>query len=361
MRVVIKVGTNLLTGRDGSLDRGRIRVFAEELAALRRKDMQVVLVSSGAIGAGMGKLGVTKRPSSLREKQALAAIGQPLLMDAYQENFERLGITIAQVLLTRQDFDDRKRYLNARSTLLTLLDLGVVPIINENDTVAVDEINFGDNDTLAALVAGKVAADLLILLTDVDGLYSGVPGKSPLIPVVAKVTAEIEACASCVSGSGKGTGGMKTKLNAARMAASAGVKMVIANGSTPGIVTRIMGGEAVGTAFLPQRSLEARKCWIAFGTKCRGKIVVDEGAERALTLQGKSLLPSGITEAEGRFDVGDAVSIVNPGRKEIGRGLTYYSAATVNKIKGKKTSDVRKILPDAGFDEVIHRDNLVIL
>jgi glutamate 5-kinase len=361
MRVVIKVGTNLLTTKDGSLDRRRIQAFAAELAALTRQGLQPVLVSSGAIGAGMGKLGRTKRPSSLREKQALAAIGQPLLMDAYESNFERLGITIAQVLLTRQDFDDRERYLNARNTLLTLLDLNVIPIINENDTIAVEEINFGDNDTLAALVAGKVSADLLILLTDVDGLYRGTPGKSPLIPLVEKVTAEIEGYASGVSGSGKGVGGMLTKLRAARMATAAGVRMVIANGATAGIVSRVIAGEPAGTTFLPQRSLEARKCWIAFGTKCRGKIIVDQGAAQALVQRGKSLLPTGITGIEGRFEVGDTISIVGPDRREIGRGLTYYSAAVIAAIKGKKTADVKKTMPDAGYDEVVHRDNLVIL
>jgi glutamate 5-kinase len=365
MRIVIKVGTNLVTAKDGSLDRGRIANFADDLAAARKAGCQVVLVSSGAIGAGMGKLGLDRRPGTLKEKQALAAIGQPLLMNAYGEKFNKRGLTIAQVLLTRQDFADRTRYLNARNTLLALLELGVIPIINENDTVAVDEIksggNFGDNDTLAALVAGNVTADLLMLLTDVDGLYAGVPGKSPLVPVVEKITPDIEKMASPLSGSGKGTGGMQTKLGAARIATAAGVKMVIAGGAIPGIVMKLVKGEAIGTTFLPRKSLEARKCWIAFGTKCRGKIIVDSGAANALINKGKSLLPSGIVASEGCFEVGDTVSIFTPENKEIARGLVQYSAGAVEKINGKKTADLRKLLDRADFDEVIHRDNLVIL
>jgi glutamate 5-kinase len=363
MRIVIKIGTNLLTNKDGTLNAERIGSLAAELAELKQDGCQIVLVSSGAIGAGMGKLGLTKRPSALREKQALAAIGQPLLMDAYQTSFSRRGLTIAQLLLTRQDFIDRQRYINARNTLLALLDLGVIPIINENDTVAVEEIDqvFGDNDTLSALVAAKVAADRLFIFTDVDGLYKGVPGKSELLSVVEQVTEEIESFASPTSGSGKGVGGMRTKLSAAKIATAAGVTMVIANGDKPGTIRRILQGERIGTTFLPHQALEPRKCWIAFGARCRGKLVIDDGAAAALLRKGKSLLPSGITAVEGKFAVGDTVSILSADRKEIGRGLACYSAVDMEKIRGRRSAEIKKILPSADFEEAIHRDNLVIL
>lgn len=361
MRIVIKVGTNLLTAKDGSLNISRIKELASEVSLLKGKGCQVVLVSSGAIGAGMGKLRFAKRPETLREKQALAAIGQPLLMDAYETVFQKLDITIAQVLLTRQDFDDRQRYINARNTLLALLDLGVVPVINENDTVAVEEINFGDNDTLAALVAAKISADLLFISTDVDGLYKGVPGKSEMIRTVEKITPEIEGYASGVSSSGKGTGGMRTKISAAKIASAAGVKTVIGNGSDPRIIGRLAAGEKLGTEFLPKEALEPRKCWIAFGTKSKGRVIVDDGAALALVKKGKSLLASGIVSADGRFGVGDTVSIFNRDKKEIGRGLSSFAMSDISKIKGKKTAEIKKILPEAEFEEVIHRDNLVIL
>lgn len=361
MRIIIKVGTNLLTGKDGTLNTARVRSLGEEILALRNNGCQVVLVSSGAIGAGMGRMGLVRRPHELRAKQALAAIGQPLLMHAYETVFSKLGITVAQVLLTRQDFDDHQRYINARNTLLALLEYGAVPIINENDTVAVDEIKIGENDTLSALVAAKIGADHLIIFTDVDGLYKGVPGKSDLISVVEKITPEIEAYASDVSGSGKGVGGMKTKLSAAKIATTAGVRMTIANGGTSGILKRIVAGEQVGTLFVPHKHLDARKCWIAFGARCKGRVMVDGGAVVPLVQKGKSLLPSGIVSVEGKFKPGDTVSVISPDKREIARGLTYFSAEDLDLIKGKKTADIRKIIPDAEYDEVIHRDNMVVL
>ncbi|HBU69022.1 MAG TPA: glutamate 5-kinase [Elusimicrobia bacterium] len=257
MRLVIKVGTNLLTAKNGSLDSARMKALVSEIAAVKKAGYKVVLVTSGAIGAGMGKLGWKSRPASLKEKQALAAIGQPLLMHAYHKQFSELGVTIAQVLLTRQDFEDRQRYLNAKNTFSTLLELGVVPIVNENDTVAVEEINIGDNDTLAALVSVKIGARTLVLLTDVDGLYSGLPGKSELIRYVKKVTPAVEKLASGISSSGKGTGGMKTKVLAAKIATSAGVRMVIASGFKKGNIIAAAKGGDVGTTFLPGRSRSA--------------------------------------------------------------------------------------------------------
>lgn len=361
MRIVIKVGTNLLTSKDGSLNFKRIEAFTDEVCRLRDNGAQVALVTSGAVGAGMGKVGLTKRPGQLRDKQALAAIGQPLLMDAYQKYFSSHKMTIAQVLLTRHDFDDRQRYINVRSTLHALLDMGVVPVINENDTVAVEELNFGDNDTLSAMVAATICADWLFLFTDVDGLYKGMPGKSDIIRVVEKVTPEIESYASGESASGKGTGGMTTKLIAAKIATAAGVKMVITNGAKQGDIEKILSGEPIGTVFLPHAAIESRKCWIAFGTKSRGKIIVDDGAAVALTKKGKSLLPSGIISVEGKFEVGEQVAVFDKNRTEIARGLTQYSAADIERIKGRKSSEIAKILGNADYEEAIHRDNLVVL
>jgi glutamate 5-kinase len=251
--IVIKVGTNLLTSADGKLNTGRIGLLSREIVGLQRSGRQVILVTSGAIGAGMGKMGLKQRPTMLKDRQALAAIGQPLLMELYQGAFKKLKGTIAQVLLTRHDFEDRQRFGNIRNTLKTLLDQGVVPIINENDTVAVEEIgaNFGDNDTLAAVVAAAMGAGFCFLLTDVDGLYSGIPGKSPLIPIVKKITSDIERCAGPACLSGRGTGGMVTKLKAAKTATSAGVTMVIVNGGVPGVVTKVLAGKQHGTTFLP--------------------------------------------------------------------------------------------------------------
>jgi len=361
MRVVIKIGTSLLTSGDRTIDKNRISMFVAEIALLKAKGHGVVLVTSGAIGAGMGKMRISARPDSLREKQALAAIGQPILMNAYQSYFNEKNMTLAQVLLTRQDFDDRTRYLNARNTMLSLLDMGVVPVINENDTVAVEEINFGENDTLAAIVAAKISADWLFILTDVDGLYKGIPGKSELISQVDKITPEIEKYAQGVSKDGKGTGGMKTKISAAKIATAAGVKTIIMNGKFQDKISGILKGESAGTVFIPQKALEPRKCWIAFGAKCKGKIIVDAGAAVALTGKDKSLLASGIVSIDGSFSVGDPVGIFDEDGKEIARGLSFYSAQDICKIKGRKSSEIKKILPGADYEEVVHKDNLVVM
>lgn len=361
MIIVVKVGTNLLTAKDGTLDKSSVKAFVADLIKVKNSGHSVVLVTSGAIGAGMGQMKLKTRPQTLKEKQALAAVGQPILMAAYHEEFGKQGATVAQVLLTRQDFDDREQYLNARNTMLTLLEMGVIPVINENDTVAVEEINFSGNDILAALVAAKICADTLVLLTDVDGLYKGKPGESELVETVEKVTEEIESYASGDSGSGKGVGGMKTKLKAAKIASAAGVTTVIANGGKAGILEKIVAGKKAGTVFAPNKHLEARKCWIAFGTNCRGRIYIDEGAEQALTARGKSLLSSGIVKVEGKFDKGDTVSIIGGDDKEIARGLAAFSSEEVDKIKGKKSIEISSILGYDAAEEVIHRDNLVIL
>ncbi len=361
MKIVIKIGTNILTDRNGEVDKKRISKLVREVARLHKAKNEIVIVTSGAIGAGMGKMKLYHRPASLKEKQALAAIGQPLLMDIYKDAFQEQKIITAQVLLTRQDFDDRKKFLNAKNTLFALLKLGVIPIINENDTVAVEEINFGDNDTLSALVASTVESDWLFILTDVDGLYKGIPGKSEIIRSVSKITADIEKYASGVSGSGKGVGGMKTKLAAAKIATASGVKTVIANGKDEKVIGKILEGRECGTVFTPLKAVEARKHWIAFGSKCKGKILIDRGAERALLKGGKSLLPSGITGTEGRFEANDMVSIAGPDNREVARGLSNYSSDEIEKIKGKKSAEIKKILDRFATDEVIHRDNLVVL
>jgi len=361
MRIVIKLGTNLLTTKNSCLDDNRIKDIVREVASLIKEGHQVVIVTSGAICAGMGKLNLESRPSSLKEKQALAAVGQPILMDAYKKHFDGQGLAIAQVLLTRNDFDQRQNYLNARNTLFTLLEMKVVPIINENDTVAVEEINFGENDTLAALVAAKISANVLILLTDVDGLYKGAVGKSEIISKVDKITDEIESYAKNSSSSGKGSGGMASKISAAKIATANGIKTVIANGLKGHVLARIIQGDETGTVFMPKEALEARKCWIAFGAKCKGKITVDDGAVTAIKENKKSLLPSGIISVEGKFEVGDTISILDKSGKEVARGLTFYSFETIDKIKKKRSSDIKKILPGADYEEVIHRDNLVIL
>jgi glutamate 5-kinase len=361
MRIVVKIGTNILTGKTGGLDTGRIQTVANALAAVKKSGGQAVLVTSGAIAAGMARRGMTVRPKALREKQALAAIGQPLLMHAYENCFTQAGLAVAQLLLTRQDFDDHQRYINLRNTLLALLDMGVVPIINENDTVAVDEIKFGENDTLSALVAAKIAADRLFIFTDVDGLYPSWPAAGAPIPVVEKITPEIEAYASGTSGSGKGVGGMTTKLAAAKIAAAAGVTTTIMNGTVPDGIARVLSGEHLGTTVLPGKALDHRKCWIAFGAQCRGRLTIDAGAADAVLHNGKSLLPSGITAVDGSFEVGETVSIIGPDGREIARGLAAFTAADMQKIKGRRSGDIAALIESAGAEEAVHRDNMVVL
>jgi len=361
MRIVIKIGTNLLTAKNGSLDKNRMDSLAREISCVKKSGSEVVIVTSGAIGAGMGKMKISERPQELPEKQALAAIGQPILMQAYNDVFEKYGLTAGQILITRHDFEDRQRYLNARNTLLKLLAMGIVPVINENDTTAVEGIKFGENDTLSALVAAKISADVLLILTDVDGLYKGAVGKSEIIKIVENITKEIEGLATGSSSSGKGVGGMRTKLSAAKIAVSSGVKVYIANGLKEGVITKIVSGESIGTLFPAKKGMDARKCWIAFGTKSKGRIIIDDGAVKAIKDGKKSLLASGITGVSGSFEEGDSASIVDKNGEEIARGLPHFSSAQIEKIKGRKTSEIKKLVPEAGFEEVIHRDNLVVL
>jgi glutamate 5-kinase len=343
---------------------GRIRKIVGEIANLKKKNYEVIIVTSGAIGMGSSRLHLEKKPSSMREKQAIAAIGQNLLMSVYEKLFRKYGFIVAQVLLTAEDLRDRRRYLNARNTLFTLLNYKVIPIVNENDTVAVEEIQFGDNDTLSALIASKVEADLLIVLSDIKGLYTADPRKdkkAKLIKVVEKITPRMESV-SGKAGTLRGTGGMWTKIQAAKVATGSGVTMIVANGNRDRVITSLMEGEDVGTKFLPRKTkLSSRKRWIAFNLPLLGKIFVDEGAKRALVEKGKSLLPSGIVKVEGEFEIGDGVKILDSQEKEFGRGLVYYSSSEIERIAGKNTRDIEGILGHKDYDEVIHRDNLVVL
>lgn len=360
-RIVIKVGTSTLTYKNGQLNLQRIDRLVRQMADLHNQDKEVLLVSSGAIGVGATRMGLKKVPPTMPEKQALAAIGQGALLHIYEKIFAEYGKTVAQVLLTRGDFDERMRYLNATNALLAILNMGVIPIINENDTVVVEEIRFGDNDTLSALVAGVVDADLLIILSDVDGLYNCDPRLNEdacLLSEVDEITEEIEEN-SRSRGSKFSSGGMYTKLKAARMCMAAGVPMIIANSEENNVITRLMDGEKLGTLFIPrEEKMQARKKWIAFGRLPQGEIIVDNGAKEALLNKGKSLLPSGIVGVKGDFQPGEVVRVITLDEKEIARGLTNYSAEEVRLIAGKNTGSIEKILGHKDYDEVIHRNNL---
>lgn len=363
-RIVVKIGSSLVANRQSGLRPDRIERLAEDLSAIKGEGRQVLLVSSGAIVSGTQKLGFKTHPQSLPAKQAAAAVGQSRLMWAYEKAFERLGQQVAQVLLTHQDLADRRRFLNARHTLTTLIEFGVVPIINENDTVSVEEICFGDNDSLAGSVAHLVDADLLIILSDVDGLFTEDPRRNPhatLIPMVTEINGDIQRRAG-LSSSFEGTGGMATKIQAAKKVAEYGVATLILNGETAGLLPSVFKGASAGTFILPRnRRLTSRKHWIAFTLRPKGQLMLDQGAVDALTHRGKSLLPSGVVGVRGAFSPGDAVSCTDPDGKEFAKGLVNFSSETLQKIKGLKTADIERILGFREYEEVIHRDNLVIL
>jgi len=362
-RVVVKVGSALLVdGEKGRLNRTWLESFAADIAHLRRRGQEVILVSSGAIALGRRHLGLSAGPLKLEESQAAAAVGQIRLAHAYKELLEAHDITVAQILLTLGDTEQRRRYLNARGTLQTLLSLGAVPVINENDTVATAEIRYGDNDRLAARVAQMTGADCLVLLSDIDGLYTANPHQNPeaeLISRVLDITPAIEAMAGGTS-SGFGTGGMQTKIAAAKIAVGAGCHLCIAKGATQHPLKRIEEG-ARCTWFVPSSTPSAaRKQWIAGTLRPAGAINVDEGAVRAL-LQGKSLLPAGVTRAVGRFDRGDTVSIVGPDSLEVARGICAYSDSDTARIMGRKSAEIENLLGFRGRDEIVHRDDLVLM
>ncbi|GAM10487.1 glutamate 5-kinase [Geobacter sp. OR-1] len=362
-RVVVKIGSRVLTTADNDLDRKRIAALAAEIDFLRRNGIEVIVVSSGAVAAGRSLLG-NDRPRTIPQKQAAAAVGQPRLMNAYEQALAHFGINTAQMLLTREDLSDRQRFLNARATIDTLLSCDVVPIINENDTVVVEEIKFGDNDNLSALVTNLSESNLLVILTDIDGFYDSDPRSNPdarLVPLVKGISKEIELAAGG-SGSSVGTGGMATKIAAAKKAGRYGIPTIVANGGRDGILERLMAGEELGTLFMPAAvSLNRRKHWIAYTLRPRGRIIVDAGAAKVLRQHGKSLLPSGIVAVDGEFDRGACVRICSRDGNEIGRGLTDYSSRECLLIKGHQSSELEDILGYRYGDEVIHRDNLVIL
>lgn len=358
-RVVIKVGTKVLTSKDRALDKERLRDIVRQISDIREKGIDVLLVTSGAIGAGSWLLGMKRRPSKLAELQASAAIGQNHLMQLYSEYFKERGYLAGQVLLTQDDFNDRGRYLNIKHTLGSLLKHGAIPVINENDTVATDEIRCGDNDRLSSLVADLCQASILILLTDVDGLLDS---GGNVIRFVGEVTRDIEKLGG-KSGCDLGTGGMATKIESARSATKAGISCVIANGRAKDALYKIVvEGEPIGTTFeSKKRALAAKKRWIAFSSRTNGTIRVDDGAKAALCDHDKSLLASGISDIDGDFASGDVVKVVSRDGREFARGLTGYSSAEIMKIRGMKTSAYKHALGYKGPDEVIHRDNLVII
>lgn len=363
-RVVIKVGSAVLTNKDG-VNKEVIANLAKQIAFLHNSGREVILVTSGAVAAGRQKLGVPfDRKLAIPEKQALASVGQMLLMHAYDEAFEAAGEKVAQILLTHSDLANRNRYLNVRNTIHSLFRYGVIPVINENDTVSIEELRFGDNDYLGALVSNLIEADLFICLTDVIGLYNGNPKTNPQakpIYTVSEITPEVEAMAGNVK-SALGTGGMQSKIRAAKLVASCGGSSFIGPGKEKAILQQLFSGEMIGTFFLPAKTkLASRKHWIAHVVKPHGRLTLDKGACRALTEQGKSLLPSGIITVSGDFGAGDSVECCNEQDKVLAVGLINYSAPDMLKIKGVHSDRIEDILGYKDSDEVMHRDNLVIL
>jgi glutamate 5-kinase len=364
-RLVIKIGSNLISKDNGKY----LSSIIEQVNTLKKDGCEIIIVSSGAIVTGIKEHSIDTKPKTIIEKQAYASIGQPLLIKRYIDEFKLYKIVVAQILLTREDFDNRERYLNIRNTLEHLLKIGVVPIINENDAVANEEIKLGDNDTLSAVVASKLNADMLIILTDVDGLYD----KNPNVYKDAKIISEIKSIERIDKICDEkdlskttffcGTGGMKTKLQASKIACMSGVEVVIANGLKKNILLEIYSGEkTVGTRFCPlDREISSRKRWIAFGKKVKGRIIIDYGAVDAIVNKNKSLLASGIRFVEGNFNAGEVVSVIDEKGKEVARGITNFGFEILEIIKGKKTSEIKKQFSEIQIEEVIHKDNLVLL
>jgi glutamate 5-kinase len=363
-RIVIKVGSSLVTNQGQGLDHPALARWAEQIARLKEMGKEVVLVSSGAIAEGMQRLGWKTRPHAVHELQAAAAVGQMGLVQAYESCFRAHDLHAAQVLLTHEDLSDRKRYLNARSTLTTLLSLNVIPVINENDTVATDEIRFGDNDTLAALVINLIEADVLVILTDQGGLFTADPRKDVQATLVKEARAGDPAIEAMAGGAGTniGRGGMLTKVLAAKRAARSGAHTVIASGHEPDVLIQLAQGTAIGTQLLAETlTLAARKQWLADQLQMRGNVTLDEGAVKALTSGGKSLLSIGVTNVNGNFERGEVVGCLDPRGNEIARGLVNYSAAETRRILRRTSNEIEGVLGYLGEPELIHRDNLVLL
>jgi glutamate 5-kinase len=362
-RVVLKIGTSVLLDKEKKISPVMMRNLAKQVRAVKDLGIDVIMVSSGAIACGMEILGLKKKPREIEKRQALASLGQVLLMKMYMEEFAREQIKVGQVLLTHEDIKNRDRCLNLMNTLNSLLSMDIVPIINENDALSFREIRFGDNDNLSALIAQISDTDLLLLLSDVEGLYERDPGihpKSPMIRLVRKIDEDIEKLADGTH-SEKSTGGMVSKLEAAKKAANYGISTRIVHGNIENVVCRVLKGEEIGTLFLPGKKLTRKKWWTAYAFKVRGRILVDEGAQEAILRRGKSLLPSGIVTAEGDFRRGECVEMADNYDTVIARGITNYSSSDINKIKGSKSIDIEKKLGYKYAEEVVHRDNMVIL
>lgn len=355
-RIVVKVGTNTVCHASGGVNHEAVEALAVQIAALIHKGIGMTLVASGAIGTGLAELGLTGRPKAMPMLQGVAAIGQGQLMRTFHDAFARLGVRVGQVLLTREDFEYRRRYLNIRNTLAALRQMGALAIVNENDTVAVEEIRFGENDILAALVANMLGAELLVFLTSVDGVLDG--GK--VLDVIEQVDEKVLALVTRERSS-LGSGGMATKLAAAGMVSRAGAVVVVAPARMPDVLARLLAGEQIGTVFLPaRRRMSSRRRWIGQASRVAGRILVDAGAAKALLSSGKSLLPSGITAVAGKFAKGTIVAVLDPTGREIARGQTNYSADQIDKIKGLKTGQIAKVLGEKPCDEVIHRNNMTL-
>jgi glutamate 5-kinase len=362
-RLVVKVGSSLVTNEGRGIDAQAIATWAAEIAALRDLGREIVVVSSGAVAEGMKRLSWVRRPQSMQDLQAAAAVGQMGLAQVYETEFRRFGLQTAQILLTHEDLADRTRYLNARSTLTRLIDLGVIPIINENDTVVTDEIKVGDNDTLAALVTNLIEADALVILTDQAGLYTADPRSHPDARLLSRVKAGDPRLEAMAGGAGSliGKGGMLTKVLAARRAASAGAHTIVASGRESKVLQRLAGGEMIGTSFIANTAkLTARKQWIADQLQLRGALVLDAGALKALLRDGKSLLPIGVSEVQGDFARGDVVACLSQAGSEVGRGLINYASSEARRIIGKPSSEIESLLGFVEEPELIHRSNLVI-
>lgn len=364
-RIVIKVGTSTITYANGKRNFSQIDRLAREISDLQNQGKEMILVTSGAVAVGVDRMGLPGKPKTIPGKQAAAAVGQGVLMHTYEKFFADYGQIVAQVLITKTEAIDRHRYTNTRNTFMELMRQRVIPIVNENDVVALDELKIGDNDNMSALVAGIVDADLVIILSDVDGLYTANPQTHPdavIVPEVAEITPEIEASAGGV-GSARGTGGMATKIQAAKAATSSGIHLVIASGTEKNAITRVLQGEELGTLFVSRENrLQFRKRWLAFGAKIAGSIVVDDGCAKAIRKAGGcSILPAGVFAVQGEFLPGITVSVIDKDAHELARGLVHYSSAELEQIKGCNSGEIANILGHKNFDEVIHRDDLVIL
>lgn len=364
-RIVIKVGTSTITYANGKRNFSQIDRLAREISDLQNQGKEMILVTSGAVAVGVDRMGLPGKPKTIPGKQAAAAVGQGVLMHTYEKFFADYGQIVAQVLITKTEAIDRHRYTNTRNTFMELMRQRVIPIVNENDVVALDELKIGDNDNMSALVAGIVDADLVIILSDVDGLYTANPQTHPdavIVPEVAEITPEIEASAGGV-GSARGTGGMATKIQAAKAATSSGIHLVIASGTEKDAITRVLQGEELGTLFVSRENrLQFRKRWLAFGAKIAGSIVVDDGCAKAIRKAGGcSILPAGVFAVQGEFLPGSTVSVIDKDAHELARGLVHYSSAELEQIKGCNSGEIANILGHKNFDEVIHRDDLVIL